>query len=227
MLRRLVRSALPQFLRTARLCYGQEGEDMILARIFKDRAAGFFVDVGAHHPTRFSNTYLLYRRGWRGVNIDANPGSMELFRKLRPRDINLELGIARAAGGMTYFDFVEPAFNTFDAAQAARVQQNSGVRLLREVTVPVEPLATVLERHVPEGRAIDLLTVDVEGLDYEVLASNDWDRFRPDFVLAEVIRSLPGTPAPDRVLEFMTGAGYEVYARTVNTCFFRNSAAGP
>ena len=52
-----------------------------------------FIDVGAHHPMRFSNTYLFYKKKWKGINIDPLPGSMKLFNKLRPRDINLELGV--------------------------------------------------------------------------------------------------------------------------------------
>lgn len=73
--------------------YSQEGEDMILSRIFGDKKNGFYVDVGAHHPFRFSNTYLFYKRGWLGINIDAMPGSMRLFDRFRKNDINIESAI--------------------------------------------------------------------------------------------------------------------------------------
>jgi len=69
--------------------YSQEGEDMILRRLFEKQLTGFYVDVGAHHPKRFSNTYFFYKQGWHGINIDAMPGSMKLFEKIRPRDILL------------------------------------------------------------------------------------------------------------------------------------------
>src|SRR5215510_10661697 len=75
---RRVRRALPVGYR--RTSFSQQGEDLILARLFEGQRRGFYVDVGAHHPRRFSNTFLLYRRGWRGLNIDAAPGSMRLFR---------------------------------------------------------------------------------------------------------------------------------------------------
>ena len=74
--------------------YAQEGEDLILYRIFEQTPPGFYVDIGAHHPCCFSSTYLFYQRGWRGINIDAMPGSMDLFRRIRPRDINLESAIS-------------------------------------------------------------------------------------------------------------------------------------
>jgi hypothetical protein len=67
--------------------YAQEGEDLLLARCLAYRDMGFYVDIGAHHPKRFSNTYLFYRRGWCGINIGAMPGSMSQFRRVRPRDI--------------------------------------------------------------------------------------------------------------------------------------------
>jgi hypothetical protein len=76
-------------------CYGHSGEDLVLDRLLNGKRMGFYIDVGAHHPTRFSNTYLFYKKGWSGINIDANPKSMELFNRRRSRDINIEVGIAK------------------------------------------------------------------------------------------------------------------------------------
>src|SRR5690554_6253894 len=91
------RSIRDRYLRDfSRKSYSQEGEDILLEKLFEGKNDGFYVDVGAHHPRRFSNTYLLYRRGWRGINIDAMPGSMAEFRRLRGRDINLEIPISSA-----------------------------------------------------------------------------------------------------------------------------------
>ena len=73
----------------ANLCYSQNGEDLILNRFLENKEKGFFIDVGAHHPIRFSNTYLFYKKGWSGINIDAMPGSMTKFNKIRPKDINI------------------------------------------------------------------------------------------------------------------------------------------
>src|SRR5688500_1685041 len=70
----------------AELSYALEGEDMVLRRLFEGKTRGFYVDVGAHHPRRFSNTYYFYRRARRGINIDAAPGSMEAFNRDRSRD---------------------------------------------------------------------------------------------------------------------------------------------
>jgi hypothetical protein len=93
--------------------WSQEGEDMALRRVFEKEKIGFYVDVGAHHPKRFSNTYFFYRMGWNGINIDAMPGSMKEFDKYRGRDINLELGVAKQEGILNSYVFNEPALNTF------------------------------------------------------------------------------------------------------------------
>ena len=83
--------------------FSQNGEDSVLLRIFDNKNDGFYVDIGAFHPICYSNTYALYKKGWRGINIDATPGSMFLFNKIRPRDINIETGISPCGGVLLIF----------------------------------------------------------------------------------------------------------------------------
>lgn len=89
----------------AQLTFSQNGEDIMLANMFSRSRKGFFIDVGAHHPFRFSNTYLLYRQGWAGINIDALPGAKKLFEHYRPRDITIEMGVSDVPGSLTYWSF--------------------------------------------------------------------------------------------------------------------------
>src|SRR5690348_16491596 len=128
---RLARAAVPDWIVNAArravesldpfvcLSYSQDGEDVVLRRLLEGRKNGFYVDVGAHHPRRFSNTFYFYRRGWRGINIDANPDAIKLFRRERASDINLCVGIGELTGNLSFHFFNEPALNTFDAALAA------------------------------------------------------------------------------------------------------------
>ena len=181
---------------------------MILARIFEGQRRGFYVDVGAHHPRRYSNTHLFYRRGWHGINIEPNPDAMRSFR----------------AGALTYHVFDEPALNTFDEAIVASRLANTPYRLMNTVEVPVERLDTLLTRHLPAGQSIDFLSVDVEGLDLAVLRSNDWSRFQPRCVLAEAL----GVPLEDvkssDIYRLLAGEHYELIAKTFNTLVFRRRA---
>ena len=97
----------------AKNSYSQEGEDMILIRLFEKQEKGFYVDVGAHHPQRFSNTCFFYKKGWWGINLDAMPGSMKKFIRKRPKDINLEIAISDKEQILKYYIFNEKALSSF------------------------------------------------------------------------------------------------------------------
>ncbi len=209
-LRAMVRAMRKMHLEAS---FSQEGEDRILRRFFEGRTAGFYLDVGALHPVRFSNTLLLYLAGWRGVNIDATPGSMRPFRSLRPRDINLEVAIGVDPGVANFYVFREPALNTFDA-DLAEERRAKGWEFKTVIPLPRRRLSEVWDECVPAGVVVDLLTVDVEGRDIDVLESLDWARQRPGVVCVEQL-------ADSRLGSFVLGAlddrGYELVARTVNT----------
>lgn len=200
--------------------WSQEGEDMVLRRIFEHKKNGFYVDVGAHHPKRFSNTYWFYKKGWRGINIDAMPGSMKLFNKWRPRDINLEIGVANKATILDYYIFNEPALNSFSyEISKRREQDNSAFHIKEVIKVKVAPLREILAEHLA-GNAIDFMNIDVEGYDLDVLQSNDWSRYRPKIVLVEILDSSLHGLLSHPVVQLMSRHGYVVYAKQVNTVLF-------
>jgi FkbM family methyltransferase len=210
-----LRDALP--IGHTRRSFAQEGEDLILARIFGEQARGIYVDVGAHHPRRFSNTHMLYRRGWRGVNIDATPGSMKLFRRQRPRDVNLEVGVAATSDVRDFYVFNEPALNTFDAERAKSLDRPP-YRIEAVRKVACQPLAEILRSH-SIGR-IDLLTIDAEGYDDEVLSTLDWETSRPRVVLTEQFSRDLSTLLESTTATRMQARGYRVIAKTFNSVFY-------
>lgn len=206
----------------AQKSYAQEGEDMVLRRIFEKTSTGFYVDIGAHHPKRYSNTYYFYQRGWRGINVDATPGSMVEFARARPSDINIEAVVANEEGSRRFHLFAEPALNTLDDA-LAKQYVDGGQRLLDTIDVKVVSLGQLLREYLPANKSIDFLSIDVEGADLAVLQSNDWSLYRPTFVLAEAIGQDMEQVAISVVADFMRGKGYSLFAKTVNTVFFKNA----
>jgi len=207
--------------------YSQEGEDMILDPFLDGRNSGFYVDIGAHHPKRFSNTYRLYLTGWRGINVDANPGSMRIFQLVRPRDINIEAAVSSRRQELTYFVFNEPALNTFKK-DLALDRVNEIYKIVEEINIRTEPLCELLGRSVPANTKIDLLTVDVEGLDYDVLQSNDWSRYSPEFILVECFESLTLDQAnSDPVTSLLLEKHYSIVAKTMHTVLFRLAQPKP
>lgn len=205
------------------LCFAQDGEDLLLDRLLSRSPRGFYVDIGAHHPVRFSNTYLFYRRGWSGINVDAEPGSMRLFERLRQRDINIECGVAGHSGTLMFHRFNEPALNTFDEVEAS-LKDRPPYRLTERTQVAVRRLDEILNQYLPENQEIDFMSVDVEGKDYEVLDSNDWTRFRPKYVLAETLRSELLDLVACPVVQLLDDKGYKPIAKVYNTMFFERKA---
>ena len=200
--------------------FSQEGEDIILRRIFGDQTNGFYVDIGAHHPKRFSNTCYFYDRGWQGIKIDAMPGSMKIFQKFRPRDTNLEIAISEKEQQLAYYMFNEPALNGFSKS-ISEDRQNKQYHIERTVTIPSFPLSKTLDKFLPSGQKINFLSVDVEGLDLQVLASNDWNKYRPKVVLAEVLGASLNTIKQDPVYKYLTNQGYILFSKLIHTCIFK------
>jgi FkbM family methyltransferase len=201
--------------------FSQEGEDLIVGRLFDGVQTGFFVDVGAHHPFRFSNTWLLYRRGWRGINVDATPGAMAEFRRWRPDDVNIECLVSTDTRPRPYFLHDEPALNTMSEELVKRRAIESPQYRMREtIMLESRTLASLLEEYLPEGRTIDLLNVDVEGHDLEVLRSNDWTKFRPKVIVAELLVTSLADIEKSELYRFLTERGYRLYAKMYNSAVF-------
>ncbi|MBP7496979.1 MAG: FkbM family methyltransferase [Bacteroidales bacterium] len=172
--------------------HSQIGEDILLNRIFekkiKNGEMGFFVDVGAYHPYHLSNTYFFYKNGWRGINIEPRPGSAKFFNKERPRDINLELAISDKKETLKYYMFKSKysIVNTFCIEDTEEVNLNVRKYNRKVIEIQTYPLSEVLDKYLPSGQEIDFLSIDVEGLDFNVLRSNNWKKYRPKILLVEL-----------------------------------------
>jgi len=196
--------------------YSQEGEDVLLSRIFGPQEFGFYVDVGAHDPRKYSNTYLFYKRGWTGISIDPRPGFANLANKFRPRDVNLEVGVGLHGDTTDYFTFPATALNTTSESRLHEIPGRSNRRRIK-----IQKLSEILEVNLPAGTtAIDFMTVDTEGGELEILQSNDWRSFRPRVIVIEIsgasIESLNLTP----ISRFLTMHGYESVALLYHSAFF-------
>ncbi len=171
--------------RYRRSCFSGYGEDRVLESLVQQLSIdrGFYVDVGAYHPFKESNTALLYARGWSGINIDPSQESIDLFLRHRKRDISLPMAVSKTAGDVTYYAFggrKRRRINTTSRARAHSIGKG-----YVEYVVPSLPLSAILNRHVPDGQSIDLLDVDCEFKDLEVLESLDWSTWRPKLLLVE------------------------------------------
>jgi len=221
--------------------YAQSGEDLIAwgelqnsktqeLKNSKHGKMGFYVDVGAFHPKVFSNTYLFYKKGWRGLCVEPNPKMKKLFEKARPGDVFLNLGVGDVKKlknsrnqelKMEYFEFEDGAANTFSPEQARRNQQESGRKLIGKREIRVMPLGRILDKYLPKEQKIDLLSVDVEGMDLAVLKSNDWKKYRPEMIIAEDLEFDWREPKKSAVTKYLSSLGYELKARTSYSLIYK------
>jgi FkbM family methyltransferase len=178
--------------------------------------------VGANDPERFSNTKLFYDLGWSGIVIEPNPVLAERFRKCRPRDTIVECGVSSEAGKLLYYCFDDPALNTFSLERSDEILKLGTYTLERRVQVPVSPLGEILRRYYPTGKHIDVLTVDVEGLDIEVLRSHDWLLFPPSFVVAEYFVSDLRQAIDAPIASLLRDLGFTLVSRLGHSAIFAN-----
>ena len=163
--------------------FSQHGEDRFVLDYFSGRS-GTYIDVGANHPYRLSNTYLLYCSGWRGVTIEPIPHLWEKHRKLRPEDVSLNCGVGAQHGRLTFFEMFPKVLSTFDKDTSRNLTRLGEAVVRRTFEIEVVTLADVCKEHFG-NRPLSLLSVDVEGFDFEVFQGMDWSVVRPDMIVFE------------------------------------------
>jgi FkbM family methyltransferase len=221
-LRRLFRPA------PGRVSYAQSGEDLIadylLTLLGIHRPT--YLDIGAHHPTALSNTYFFYRKGCRGVCVEADPTLIAALERARPRDLCVNAGVGRESGGVMPFYVMRPStLSTFSRDYTERLTAFEGHTVERVVDIPVLSLEEVIRRHCP--RTPDFVSLDVEGMDLTVLQGVDFTRVRPPVVCVETVSYMPDKAERKmtEILDLMRGAGYLLYADTyINTVFVDETA---
>jgi FkbM family methyltransferase len=163
--------------------YSQEGEDLIIDGLLGNKNFGYYIDIGANDPERFSNTKRFYDKGWRGINIEPDYNNYLKFLNKRPEDLNLNIGISSKNQTLKFYKFNVGTISTFSEKDAEN-SKKLGFEILEEIEIKVITLKDIMEKYV-KNDFVDFLSVDTEGHDLEVLKSNDWDKYRPKLICIE------------------------------------------
>ena len=201
--------------------FGQSGEDIIVMGELSKKKKGFYVDIGAFHPKQFSNTYLFYKKGWRGIVIEPNPDLLRLHEEVRPRDIHLNIGVGSQESVMEYLMLSDPASNTFLESEANESVKKAGRKIIGKKPIAVLPLKKILYQNVPKEIEIDLMSIDTEGMDLEVLESNDWGKYRPKIIICEDMDFDYLDWKKSKVAVFLNKQGYSLLASTPYSLIFK------
>ena len=205
--------------------YSQCGEDLLLQSFLGDKWSwhykGFWVDIGAFHPSIYSNTKAFSLNGWRGINVDASSDAIAEFNKHRKRDINVNVGIGLEQGVLDYYRMSSSPMNTFSKEFAEKVARD-GVKLVEVVKVPVITMRELLDKYLPPGQHIDFVSIDCEGLDLSILQSNDWARYRPDYILIEIHTGGKNWEIPNcPITKYLNEQGYEFVGQGCVTTLYK------
>ncbi|AUQ25600.1 FkbM family methyltransferase [Dickeya zeae] len=197
------------------ITYSQHGEDMIIANIFSilNITKPTYLDIGANHPLKGSNTALLYSRGSHGTIVDANPNLMNDWKEIRPHDTALNVGVSKEDGELPFYyidDF--SGRNTFDEDLAvAFVTNNPNFKIQKVEKIKTLPINKIVSQYL-DGKWPDFLSLDVEGLDYDVLESADFSQNRPTVICAEI---LSGEEPNMEIIDLLVKKGFYPAFRTI------------
>ena len=205
------------------LSFSQLGEDRIIKFLLDTLGIQRcrYLDVGAHHPSRLSNTYLMYTLGGSGVLVEPNPALASLISEMRPRDLCLNVGMAgRSGSAMPFYVMKSDTLSTFSRREAERMASECGEAIVEVRYLDVLAPDAVLADHFSDG--LNLVSLDVEGLELEILEAFDLQRYRPEvFCIETVSYSMGGDGVKSTELaQFMLSHGYRIFADTyINTIF--------
>lgn len=207
--------------------FSQKGEDLIINKIFKNKKRGFYIDIGAYHPQINSNTKFFYDKGWRGINIEPNPARIKLFLENRKKDINLNIGVGITKKKATFYELDANGLSTFSKKEADAMIK-IGHKLKKKIKVQAYKLEDIMKKYVKSQ--VDFLSVDTEGLDLEVLKSNNWKKYRPKILCVETLdfadlltSTINDSSKEEMITRYLEKNGYKKYLNNgLNTIYIES-----
>lgn len=165
--------------------YAQHGEDKLVLEYLNgyNKSNCIYVDVGSNHPTRISNTYLMYRNGFKGISIEPNSELSKLHAKFRPLDKQVEVGCGNKSRLELFNIYNIPVLSNFNSSGTRSSQFDNKLKIVKQLSLPILTLDQIIEPFNPLW--ISLLSIDVEGMDFEVLEGGEKTIMKTLLVLIE------------------------------------------
>ena len=189
--------------------YGEFGEDILINRILKNIKIGRYVDVGCYHPFKGSLTVQLYKRGWRGINIDLSKSSIDLFNLVRKKDINLNIAVSDFNGQTNYFE------NSPINQQNSLIKSNDSQKMIK---TDCKNLNFILGENKFEK--FEYLNIDVEGNENNVIKGIDFSKYRPILITVENNNLHIKDYIQSEVYKILTGNNFTFIGKIGVTNFF-------
>jgi FkbM family methyltransferase len=206
--------------------FSQCGEDLLVDYVFRLRGLEnpTYMDIGANDPYFLSNTAFFYRKGCRGINIEANPLLISRLKRFRRKDINLNLGVGSAKGEMNFYIISDPTLSSFSKEEAERVVASGKNKIDAVKKIHLNTVENIVDEYC-NGKFPDFLSIDVEGMDEEILNTIPFEKYWPKIICVEAAEYSPigAGMRKDKLIDFIKSKGYYEYANTnLNAIMVKN-----
>ena len=187
--------------------YSQFAEDLEIINFFKNKKKGKYLDIGCFHPVMYSNTNLLYQKGWSGINIDLNQTTIDLFNIARPKDINLcrVIGVTEKMVKVHFDSLFSPVNTAEEKFYNEYKKEFFKNEFIREVMS--QKLTDIFnENNISK---IDFVNIDAEGMDYKILQQFDFGKIKVSLLAIET-HYFDGTQTEDylNILTYLQKNGF-------------------
>jgi FkbM family methyltransferase len=199
--------------------FSQTGEDIIIASIL-DKKNGFYVEVGCNEPIRLSNTFSLYLNNWRGILIDANEDLIKKCKKIRPKDTAITAAISDVEKDVEFHIANASAVSTIDEKTYEDWKSNWDYAETKKMRT--QTLNRIFDQYLPKGQTIDVLSIDVEGHDYNALISFDMAKYRPRLIVVEIHGLNINQMKDDKIVNYLTANNYELVGYIIMNAYFKD-----
>ena len=189
------------YTRYKKSSYSISNVDLIIERIFSKIKKGIYVDIGCNHPIKYNNTYLLYKKGWNGINVDSDEKSISEFKRFREDDHNINSLISGSRKKIKYYFYHDrSALNTVDS----KLVRQRKIKPKKIIEMKTSTLNEILEQSPYKNKKINLLSIDIENHEYEVLKNFNFKKYKIDMIVTECLNlKLRKLETQNQTLEFI------------------------
>ena len=189
------------YTRYKKSSYSISNVDLIIDRIFSKIKKGIYVDIGCNHPIKYNNTYLLYKKGWNGINVDSDEKSISEFKRFRRDDHNVNSLISGSRKKLNYYFYHDrSALNTVDS----KLVRQRKIKPKKIIKMKTSTLNEILEQSPYKNKKINLLSIDIENHEYEVLKNFNFKKYKIDMIVTECLNlRLRKLETQNQTLEFV------------------------
>ena len=200
--------------------FSQTGEDIILSTLI-NKEDGVYIDVGCNEPIKKSNTFLFYLKRWKGITIDANEDLIKKHKKIRKRDKAILAAVSNTVKEVTFYKSEQNSVSTI--SENFYNENKSKWDYSETQILHTKTLTSILNENLEKGTVIDLLTIDVEGIDLEVLEGINFKLYRPKMIVVEAHGFSFDNIEQNSIYQLLVANNYTLHGFAIMNAYFKDA----